>query len=235
MNSAEKLKIQKDNSEQKKCTRKLSKSQTKAIQTPIWGVSKTEMITSYLTKKKIAERWVEYTKELYNDNREPIATVYNINWAEHLKEEVENIIHLMKNGKATGPDDLPAEALKSLDEHNIDIITTLWNIIYDTWYIPTEMKQSTFIPIPKKQKAQDCTEYRTLSIMSHVTKLLLKIIQVRITAKINKEVSELQSGFRSGMGTREGIFNLRSICKRALKQAKKYTYVLLTTLKYLIE
>ena len=43
-----------------------------------------------------------------------------------------------------------------------------------------------------------------------MTKLLLKIIQVRITAKINKEVSELQSGFRSGMGTREGIFNLRS-------------------------
>ena len=69
-----------------------------------------------------------------------------------LKEEFENVTHLMKNGKATGPDDLPAEALKSLDEHNIDIITTLCNIIYNTGYIPTEMKQSIFIPIPKNKK-----------------------------------------------------------------------------------
>ena len=60
--------------------------------------------------------------------------------------------------------------------------------------------------------------------MSHVTKLLLKIIQVRITAKLNKEV-ELQSGFRSGMGMREGIFNLRSICGRVLEVGKEvYIY-----------
>ena len=84
--------------------------------------------------------------------------------------------------------DLPAEALKSLDEHNIDIITTLCNIIYNTAYIQTEMKQLIFVPKPKKPKAQNCNEYRTISLMSHVTKLLLKIIQVRITAKIKKEL-----------------------------------------------
>ena len=83
------------------------------------------------------------------------------------------------------------------------------------------MKQSIFVPIPKKPKAQNCTEYRTISLISHVTKLLLKIIQVRITAKINKEASELQSGFRSRMGTREGIFNLRAICERALEVGKE--------------
>ena len=124
----------------------------------------------------------------------------------------------MKNGKATGPDDLPAETLKSLDAHNIDIITTLCNIIYDTGYIPKEMKQSIFVPIPKKPKAQNCNEYRT---MCHVTKLLLKIVHVRITTKINKEVSEFQIGFRCGMGMREGIFNLRSIGKRALEVGKE--------------
>ena len=121
----------------------------------------------------------------------------------------------MKNGKATGPDDLPAEALKSLAEHKIYFITTICNIIYNTGYIPIEMKQSIFVPIPKKPKAQNCNEYRTISLMSHVTKLLLKITQVRITAKVNKKVSELQSGFRSGMGTREGIFNFSSLCERA--------------------
>ena len=76
----------------------------------------------------------------------------------------------MKNGKATGPEDLPAEELKSLDDHNIDIITTLCNITYNTGYIPTEMKQSIFVPIPKKSKAQNCNEYRTISLMGHVTK-----------------------------------------------------------------
>ena len=156
-----------------------------------------------MTKKKY--RWVEYIKELYDDNREPLPQFTTATGQNILKEEVENVTHLMKNGKATGPDDLPAEALKSLDKHNIDIITTLCNIIYDTGYIPTELKQSIFVPIPKKPKAQNCTEYRIISPMSHVTKLLLMIIQVRITAKINKEVGELQSGFRSGMGMRRNF------------------------------
>ena len=119
----------------------------------------------------------------------------------------------MKNGKVTGPDDIPAETLKSLDEHNIDIITTLCSIIYDTGCIPTEMKQSIFVPIPKKPKIQNCTENRTIHLTSHVTKLLIKILQVRITAKINKKVSELQSGFRAGMGMTGGIFNPKSICE----------------------
>ena len=83
------------------------------------------------------------------------------------------------------------------------------------------MKQSILVPIPKKPKAQNCIEYRTISLLSHVAKLLLKIIQVRITAKINNEVSELQSGFRSEMGIREGIFNLRSICERTLEVGKE--------------
>ena len=131
--------------------------------------------------------------------------------------EAENAIHLMKNGKVTGPDDLPAETLKPLDGHSINIITTLCNIIYDTGYIQTEKKQPIFVPIPKNPKAQNCTEYRTISLKSHVTKLLLKIIQGRIMAKTNKEVSELQSGIGSGMVMREGIFNLGSICERAQK------------------
>ena len=121
----------------------------------------------------------------------------------------------MKDGKATGTDEVPAEALKALDEHNIEIIASLCNIIYTSGMIPTEMKHSVFITLPKKPKAMICTEFRTISLMSHVTKLLLKIIQQRMANKIDKEVSRLQSGFRPGTGTREGIFNLRTICERA--------------------
>ena len=77
------------------------------------------------------------------------------------------------------------------------------------------MKHSVFITLPKKPKAMICTEFRTISFMSHVTKLLLKIIQQRMANKIDKEVSKLQSGFRPGTGTQEGIFNLQTICERA--------------------
>ena len=77
------------------------------------------------------------------------------------------------------------------------------------------MKYSVFITLPKKPKAMICTEFRTISLMSHVTKLLLKIMQQRIANKIDKEVNRLQNGFRPGTGTRDGIFNLRTICERA--------------------
>ena len=73
------------------------------------------------------------------------------------------------------------------------------------------MKHSVFITLPKKPKEMICTEFRTTNLKSHVTKLLLKIIQQRMANKIDKEVSRLQSGFLSGTGTRKGIFNLRTM------------------------
>ena len=82
------------------------------------------------------------------------------------------------------------------------------------------MEQSSFITLPKKSKAQKCTEFRTISLMSHITKLLLKIIQQRIATRIDQEISELQSGFRKGSGTREGIFKLRTICERTIAMQK---------------
>ena len=128
-----------------------------------------------------------------------------------MKEEIQKALKSMKNGKATGTDELPAEALKALDEQNIEIITSLCNIIYNSGMIPTEMKHSVFITLPKKPKAMIFTEYRTISLMSRVTKLLLKMIQQRMANKIDKEVSRLQSGFQPVICKRERIFNLRTI------------------------
>ena len=98
----------------------------------------------------------------------------------------------MKSEKAIRPDDIPIEALMALSEDNTDLITNLCNIIYNSGYIPMEMRKSVFLQIPKKPKAQNCTDFRTISLMSHVTKLLLKIIQIRIKDRIDEEVSKLQ-------------------------------------------
>ena len=126
----------------------------------------------------------------------------------------------MKSGKTTGPEDIPIEALMALSEDNTDLLTNLCNTIYNSGYIPMEMRKSIFLPIPKKLKAQNCTDFRTTSLRSHVTKLLLKIIQIRLKDRIEKEISTLQSGFRPGKGTREGIFNIRTICERAIEVGK---------------
>ena len=163
---------------------------------------------------------MEYITELYEDHREQMPKFEVTSGESIMKDEIQKALKSMKDGKATGTDELPAEALKALDEQNIEIITSLCNIIYNSGMIPTEMKHSEFITPPKKPKAMFCTEFRTKSLMSHVTKLLLKIIQQRIANKIDKEVSRLQSGFRSGTGTREGIFNLRTICERAIDVQK---------------
>ena len=90
--------------------------------------------------------------------------------------EVESTIKFMKFGKVIGPDDIPIEALMALSEDNTDLILNLCNIICNSGYIPMEMSKSIFVLIPKKPKAQNCTDFRTIILMSHATNLLLKII-----------------------------------------------------------
>ena len=126
---------------------------------------------------------------------------------------MEKTIQSMEKGKATGSDEISTEMLSALDDENLDVITNLCNIIYNSGVIPTDLKQSIFITLPKKSKAQSCTEYRTISFVSQITKLLFKVIEQRIVKKIENEVSRLQCGFRSGSSTREGIFNLRTVSK----------------------
>ena len=171
-------------------------------------------------QEDIAIRWAEYITELYNDDRGEMPSFEVTSGKNIMKEEVELVIKSMKEKKATGPDGLSTEALKALDDQNVDMIIDLCNTIYNSGKIPTDLKHSVFVTIPKKSRAQDCSSFRTISLMSHVTKLLLKVIQRRLTDKIDQEVSRLQSGFRPGVGTREGIFNLRTICERALEVRK---------------
>ena len=123
-------------------------------------------------QEEIAKRWVEYMKELYNDDWEPMPQFEITSRWSILKEEMEKAIQLMKRGKATGSDEISTEMLRALDNQNIDVITNLCNIIYNSWVTPTDLKQSIFITLPKKSKTQTFTEYRAISLMSHITKLL---------------------------------------------------------------
>ena len=157
---------------------------------------------------------MEYNMELYEDHREQMPKFEVTSGASIMKEDIQKALKSMKDGKATGPDELSAEALKALDEHNIEIIASLCNIIYNSGMIPTEMKHSVFTTLPKKPKAMICTDFRTTNLMNKEWPAI----------KIDKEVSRLQNGFPPGTGTLEGIFNLRTIYERAT-DVQKDVYV----------
>ena len=83
--------------------------------------------------------------ELYDDDREPIQQLQASTAQNFLTEKLQHVIHLMKNGKATGPDNILVDALKALSQQNIKTITDLCNIIYNTGYIPTDYYLFNFI------------------------------------------------------------------------------------------
>ncbi|GFO44332.1 hypothetical protein PoB_007083700 [Plakobranchus ocellatus] len=100
-----------------------------------------------------------------------------------MKEEVKAAIKKMKHIKATGPDNNSVELIEALEDFGIGKVTHLLNEIYDTEQIPTDLSKSIFIALPKKPGATECELHRTISLMSHITKILLKIIMLRIRNK----------------------------------------------------
>ena len=82
-------------------------------------------------------------------------------------------------------------------------------MMYKNVFIPEDLRTSVFILLPKKKKATECSDYRTISLMCHTLKLLLTVILNRIKSKIDREVGKEQAGFRKNSGTREAIFCLK--------------------------
>ena len=98
----------------------------------------------------------------------------------------------MKNGRANGIDKITSEMIKALDEKGLKQIHVLCNTLYNSRYIPSDINDSVLVRLPKKAKAINCSDYRTLSLMSHVLKVLLKIILQRKKRSIEQEISETQ-------------------------------------------
>ena len=173
-------------------------------------------------KEKIEERWTEYIKELYEDkNRPEEVKIEGDEGPAFMCSEVKHAMKRMKNRKAPGIDEIKIEQLKALDEDGIKILTEICNEVYSTGHLPDDMKHSIFIKLPKKANAIECTDYRTLCLMSNVTKIILRIITERNRRIFEREAGRTQSGFKKGMGTREGIFNMRIITEKMLEKHKK--------------
>ena len=97
--------------------------------------------------------------------------------------------------------------------------------------VATGLEKSVFIPIPKKGNAKEWSNYRTIALISHASKVMLKSLQARLQQYVNCELPDVQAGFRKGRGTRYQIANIRWITKRARNSRKTSTSASLSTLK----
>ena len=107
--------------------------------------------------------------------------------------------------------------LKALGDTCVNILYTMVNKIYDSGEIPIDMLKFVFIALPKKPNTLDCDQHRTISLMSHTLKLLLKIVLERCRSKIRPEIAQCQYGFMPDKGTRNAIFTLRMLSERSIQ------------------
>ena len=93
--------------------------------------------------------------------------------------------------------------------------------------VATGLKRSVFIPIPKKGNAKECSNYHTIALISHTSKVMLKIRQARLQQYVNRALPNVQAGFRKGRGTRDQIANIRWIIEKAREFQKNTNFCLI--------
>jgi hypothetical protein len=138
-----------------------------------------------------------------------------------MREEFDKALKNLKNKKAAGIDGIQAELWKEAGEEVKNRLFQIIRDIYATGEMPEDYIKSIIIPIPKKAAAKKCEEFRTISLLSHASKILTKIIFQRIESKIEQSLTEDQFGFRKNRGTREAILALRIIIQKRIRKNKQ--------------
>ena len=180
--------------------------------------------TLLTNKDEVMKRWTDYCSGLYNIELKTDESVIQtkVGNLEHdtpdiLKEEVESAIHTLSSRKSPGIDNVPSELLKHSGNHIIKPLTTLCQRIMDEKTWPKEWTQSLVIPLPKKGNLKQCKNYRTISLISHPSKVMLRILLNRLKKKSEEILSEEQAGFRSNRSTVQQIFNSRILTEKYLQ------------------
>ena len=110
---------------------------------------------------------------------------------------------------ASGGDGIPVELFQILKDDAMKVLHSICQQIGKTHQWPQDWKRSVFIPIPKKGNAKECSNYCTVVLISHASKVMLKIIQARLQQYMHHELPDVQAEFRKGRGTRDQIANIR--------------------------
>ena len=117
--------------------------------------------------------------------------------------------------KASGGDEIPVELFQILKYDAVKVLHSIYWQIWKTQQWSQDWKRSVFIPVPKKDNAKKCPNYRTIALISHASKVMLKILQDRLQKYVNHELPDVQAGFRKGRGSRDQIANIFWIIEKA--------------------
>lgn len=175
---------------------------------------------------KVRKRWQEYIEELYGTCDKPKIEEFGLEQEGNVEEddkgpellvdEIRVAIKEMKNKKAEGIDGIPAEILKILGVEANKRLEEICRKIYAKGIWPEDFTRVVMIPLKKKENATDCADHRTISLISHASKIVLRIVVNRIEAKAKNFIGRNQFGFRKSCGTRDAIGVVRMLCERSL-------------------
>ena len=164
-----------------------------------------------LTEAEDIKKWQEYTEETYKkDLHDPGNHDGMITHLEPdiLECEVKWALEIITMSKASGCDGIPVELFQILEDDAVKVLHSICQQIWKTQQWPQDWKRSVFIPIPKKGIPKECSSYHTIALISHASKVMLKILQARLQQYVNWELPDVQAGFRKGRGTRDQIANI---------------------------
>ena len=144
-----------------------------------------------------------------------------------LECEVKWVLGSIIKNKASGGDRIPVELFQILKDDAVKVLHSICQQIWKTQQWPQDWKRSVSIPIPKKGNAKECSDYRTIALISHTSKVMLKILQARLQQYVNHEFSGVQDRFRKDRGTRDQIANICWIMEKA-REFQKNIYFCFT-------
>ena len=143
-----------------------------------------------------------------------------------LEWEVKWAFSSITMNKTNGGDGIPVELFQILKDDAVKVLHSICQQIWKTQQWPQDRKMSVFIPISKKGNAKECSNYCTIALISHASKVMLKILQARLQQYVNRELPDVPAGFRKGRGTRDQIANICWIIKKAREFQKKHRFLL---------
>ena len=166
----------------------------------------------------IKKRWQKYTKDLYRkdlhdpDNHDGVIT--------HLEPDIQECrvqwaLESITMNKASEGDGIPVVLFQILKDDAVKVLHSICQHNWKTQLGPQDWKRSVFIPTPKKGDAKVCSNYHTIALISHGSKVMFKILQARLQHYVNLELPDVQAGFRKGRRTRDKIANICWIIEKA--------------------
>ena len=176
------------------------------------------------TTNEQLKRWAEHFRELLNrptpvspPDIPPAETELPISCDKPSKTEIKKAIMTLRSGKAAGPDEIPAEAIKADIETAVQMLYSLFSKIWEEEEVPAQWKEGIIIKLPKKGDLRDCSNYRGIMLLSTPGKVLNRILLERMKEAVDPKLHDQQAGFRRNRSCADQIASLRIIVEQSLE------------------